>query len=159
MNGILKAIVGGWQLNGTYEWQSGEPFTFSNPLYSAVDVTQLTSRLGEDDGQGGKYGIDRPAFDTTAFVRLTSFGVRNVPTTLSNLRNQAYSVANLSIAKNFTLSETKRLQIRGEMLNAFNHPYFGSGMGLDPNNAATFGLVTTQRNNPRDVQLGIKFVF
>jgi len=49
--------------------------------------------------------------------------------------------------------------LRAEAINALNHPYFGSGIGLDPSNAATFGIVTTQRNNPRDIQLGVKFVF
>jgi len=44
-------------------------------------------------------------------------------------------------------------------LNAFNHAYFGNGIGLDPNTPGSFGLVTTQRNNPRDIQLGAKFVF
>jgi len=159
MSRVLDLFVGGWQFNGTYEWQSGEPFTLGNPLYSASDVSQVKSHLGENNAQGQKYGIDIPAFDTTPFVRLTSFGVRNVHTTLSNLRNQAYSVANLSISKNFHITEGMRVQIRGEALNAFNHPYFGAGLGLDPNNAAAFGFVTTQRNNPRDVQLGVKFVF
>jgi hypothetical protein len=36
-------------------------------------------------------------------------------------------------------------------------------MGLNPGTAAApnaaFGLVTTQRNNPRDIQFGAKFVF
>jgi hypothetical protein len=36
-------------------------------------------------------------------------------------------------------------------------------MGLNPGTAAspnaTFGFVTTQRNNPRDIQFGAKFVF
>ena len=84
-----------------------------------------------------------------------------MPTTLDSLRNQAYSVANFSL--NFHISEGKRFQIRAEALNAFNHPYFGAGMGLNPGTAAapnaSFGLVTTQRNNPRDIQIGAKFIF
>ena len=138
-------------------------------LFYAGDVTKLKSRLGQGDGQGGKYGIDRPAFDVAGFIALSSFSLRSVPTTLSNLRNQPYSVANLSITKNFKLGEKKRLQVRGEALNAFNHPYFGNGMGLNPGSSsaptatftpnAAFGIVTTQRNNPRDIQLGVKFVF
>jgi hypothetical protein len=159
LNRVLDALVGGWQLNGTYEWQSGEPFNLTSNLYYPGDVTQLKSLLDKDDGRGGKYGIDRPAI----VVTLNSFGLRNVPTTLDNLRNQPYSVANLSLTKNFNLGEGKRLQVRGEALNAFNHPYFGSGLGLNPGTTASpnaaFGLVTTQRNNPRDIQLGIKFVF
>jgi hypothetical protein len=155
---ILNAIVGGWQLNGTYEWQEGEPFQLNNPLYYDGDVTQLKSRVGQTNEDGQKYGVDIPAFDTTGIIRLTSFGLRNVPTTLDNLRNQPYLNVNLSLTKNFRFGETKRLQIRAEALNAFNRPYFGSGLNLDPNNAA-FGFVSTQRNNPRDIQLGMKFYF
>lgn len=157
MNRLLDAVIGGWQFNGTYEWQSGEPFLFSNPLFYAGDVTQLVSRVGEGDGQGGKYGVDRPAFDTTNFLRLSSFSRRTVPTTLSNLRNQAFLNVNMSVTKNFKLGERKRVQIRAEAINAFNHPYFNV-VNLDPNNAS-FGRTTGQRNNPRDIQLGAKFTF
>jgi hypothetical protein len=56
MNRALDAFIGGWQLNGTYEWQKGEPFEFTNPLYFAGDVTQLKSRVGQKDDQGRTYG-------------------------------------------------------------------------------------------------------
>jgi carboxypeptidase family protein len=157
LNRALDAFVGGWQLNGTYEWQKGEPFLFTNPLYFAGDVTQLKSRIGQKDGQGRTYGIDISAFDP-GLVRLSAFGFRNVPTTLDNLRNQSFLNVNLSVSKDFNVSEGKRLQFRAEWLNAFNSPYFGNGIQLDPNNQA-FGFVTTQRNNPRDVQLGLKFTY
>ena len=163
MNRLLDAVIGGWQLNGTYEWQSGEPFLLTNNLFFPGDVSTITSRLGDGDGQGGKFGIDRSAIDAPGLVTLTQFGIRNVPTTLDSLRNQPYSVANLSLTKNFNMGETRRFQIRAESLNAFNHPYFGAGMGLNPGTAAApnnaFGLVTTQRNNPRDIQFGAKFIF
>ncbi len=163
LNRLLDAFVGGWQLNGTYEWQSGEPFLLTNNLFFPGDVSTIVSRLGDNDGQGGKFGIDRTAIEAPGLVTLTAFGIRNVPTTLDSLRNQPYSVANLSLTKNFNMGETRRFQIRAEALNAFNHPYFGAGMGLNPGTAASpnnaFGLVTTQRNNPRDIQFGAKFIF
>jgi hypothetical protein len=163
MNRVLDFFIGGWQVNGTYEWQSGEPFVLGNNLYFPGDVNTITSQLGQGDGQGGKYGIDRSAINAPGLVTLTSFGIRNVPTTLDSLRNQPYSVANFSLTKNFHISESKRIQIRAEALNAFNHPYFGAGMGLNPGTVAApnaaFGLVTTQRNNPRDIQIGAKFIF
>ena len=81
-----------------------------------------------------------------------------MPTTLDNLRNQPFVNVNLSISKNFKVGEGRRLQFRCEALNAFNQPYFGNGLNLDPSNAG-FGFVTTQRNNPRDIQIGAKFIF
>jgi len=157
MNRFLDYVAGGWQVNGTYEWQSGQPILFGTPLFFAGDVTTLTSRAGRNDGQGGKYGIDRTAFDTTGLVRLNSSSLRNVPTTLDNLRHQPFQSVNLSLTKNFKLGEGKRIQIRGEALNAFNHPYF-IDLSSDPNNAS-YARYTTQRNLPRDVQLGVKFTF
>jgi len=164
MNRVLDAFVGGWQLNGTYEWQSGEPFLLSgNNLYFPGDVSTIKSRLGQGNGQGGKFGIDVSAIEAPGLVTLTAFGIRNVPTTIESLRNQPFSVANISLTKNFKWGETRKLQLRAEALNAFNHPYFGAGIGLNPGTAAApnaaFGIVTTQRNNPRDIQFGAKFVF
>jgi hypothetical protein len=157
MNRFVDYVIGGWQLNGTYEWQTGHPILLGTPLFYAGDVTQLQSHAGQNDGQGGKYGIDRPAFDTAGLVRLSAFSIRNVPTTLDNLRHQSLQTVNLSLTKNFRFGENMRLQIRGEALNAFNHPYF-IDLSSDPNNAS-FARYTTQRNLPRDIQLGIKFTF
>jgi hypothetical protein len=168
MNRWVDAVVGGWQLNGTYEWQSGEPFLLSptQTWYYAGDPNQIVSLVGQDTGTGQKYGIDLSAFvvpqaNGAGIVRLNNFntGLRNVPTTLDSMRNQPYLNVNLSLSKSFQIKESMKVQVRAEALNAFNHPYFGNGIGLDPSNAGTFGIVTTQRNNPRDIQLGVKFVF
>ncbi len=165
---IVNALLGGWQVNGTYEWQSGEPFVLSptQVWFYGGDVNQLGSRTGQNDGTGRKYGIDLSAFtiplvNGVGIVRLNNFntGLRNVPTALDGLRNQPFQNMNFSISKNFRFTENTKLQLRAEAINALNHPYFGSGIGLDPSNAGTFGIVTTQRNNPRDIQLGVKFVF
>ena len=166
-NHWVNAIIGGWQVNGTYEWQSGEPFTLSptQVWYYGGDLKQLKALTGQN-GTNGKYGVDFSAFQVplvngAGIVRLNNFntGLRNVPTTLDSMRNQPFVNVNLSLTKNFRFTENTKLQFRAEAINAFNHPYFGSGIGLDPSNAGTFGIVTTQRNNPRDIQLGVKFVF
>jgi hypothetical protein len=66
--------------------------------------------------------------------------------------------ANLSLFKEIPirkgLGEQGRLQFRIETFNALNHPQFGM-----PNRAvgnASFGLVTSQANSPRQVQLAAK---
>jgi hypothetical protein len=152
MNRWLDAIVGGWQLNGTFEWQSGEPFLFDENLHFEGDPDALTSRVGQYDEQGRRYGVDRPAFDVSGFTILPTAGLRNFPTTHPKLRNQPFKSVNLSASKNFRLGERMRLQFRAEALNALNYVYFG-GMNLET------GLVNAQRNLPRDIQLGAKFTF
>jgi hypothetical protein len=158
LNGLVDAFIGGWQLNGTYEWQQGQPILLSQPVFFAGDINQLESRAGQRNGSGEKFGISPlRAFDTTKFLRLSSSSLRTVPTTLDEMRHMPFTSVNLSLTKNFQMGEGKRLQFRAEALNALNHPYF-IDLNVDPNNAS-FGLFTTQRNLPRDIQLALKFTF
>jgi hypothetical protein len=164
MNRFVDAVIGGWQLNGTYEWQQGQPILLSQAFYYAGDISQVESRAGQGTGDGRKYGIDLPVFVTpgggtfaSQILRLSSSSLRSVPTTLDNLRHMPFTSVNLSLTKNFKMGEGKRLQIRGEAINAINHPYF-IDLSADPTNAA-FGLYSTQRNVPRDIQIGAKFTF
>lgn len=158
MNRVLDYIIGGWQFNGTYEWQQGQPIQFGTPAFYAGDITQLESRAGQRDGSGQKFGVaPLRAFNTAGFLTLSSSSLRTVPTTLDNLRHMPFTSVQLSMAKNFNFGEGKRIQIRAEALNALNHPYF-IDMSSDPSNAS-FGLFSTQRNLPRDIQIGAKFVF
>jgi hypothetical protein len=165
MNKVLDAFIGGWQFNGTYEWQSGQPILLSQAFFYAGNPYALESRAGQGTGDGRKYGIDLPVFVTpdgtpfnsTTILRLSSSSLRTVPTTLDNLRHMPFQSVNLSLTKNFKMGEKRNLQIRGEALNAVNHPYF-IDLSADPTNAA-FGLYSTQRNTPRDIQIGAKFTF
>jgi len=166
MNKVLDAFIGGWQLNGTYEWQQGQPILLSQGFFYPGDITQVESRAGQRNGAGEKYGIgplpvfvnpDGSTFTGSSVLRLSSSSLRTLPTTLDNLRHMPFTSVNLSLTKNFRLGEGKRLQIRGEAINAFNHPYF-IDLSADPTNA-NFGLYSTQRNVPRDIQIGAKFTF
>jgi hypothetical protein len=163
---VLDAFVGGWQFNGTYEWQSGQPILLSQAFFFAGNIYAVESRAGQGTGDGRKYGIDLPVFVTpngtplqsgVNVLRLSSTTLRTMPTTLDNLRHMPFNSVQLSLTKNFKLGEGRNLQIRGEALNAFNHPYF-IDLSADPTNAS-FGLYSTQRNNPRDIQIGAKFTF
>jgi hypothetical protein len=184
---VVDAVFGGWQFNAVYEWQSGEPLVLQNVFYNG-DVTQLENLLGKSDDQGRRYGIDIPAFDTSGFrildnrvtlpngtanptynqLVIPGFGnnytvgsqntLRNIPYTLDNFRNQTLQKFDVGLTKNFNIREGMKLQVRVEAINAFNSPYFGNGLQLGVTNAA-FGLVSGQRNLPRDIQLGARFTF
>lgn len=162
-NGFVDGVLGGWQIQGVYEWQSGEPLSFGNVFYSG-DPSSLVNRQGENDEQGRKYGVDIPAFDTAGFVGLannytsgSANAIRNFPLTMSNFRNQRFLKFDVGISKNFRIREGMKFQVRFEAINLLNSPYF-SGLNLDPT-SATFGFVNAQRQPPRDIQIGGKFSF
>ena len=59
--------------------------------------------------------------------------------------------------KRFRVTERARLEFRGEAFNLMNTPLFAApGQTV---NTPTFGVVTTQENAPRQVQLGLKIDF
>ena len=52
------------------------------------------------------------------------------------------------------ITESKSLQLRGEMFNATNHPNWGNpGTVLG---SSSFGIITSNSNLPRQVQIGLK---
>ncbi|MBX3298726.1 MAG: TonB-dependent receptor [Acidobacteria bacterium] len=166
---VAEAILGGWQVQAVYEWQSGEPLSFGN-VYFNGDPSTLVSKLGKKDSNGRRYGIDIPAFDTSGFFingvapgygnNYTSGSAntyRTFPLTMGQFRNQRFLKFDMGISKNFRIREGMKFQVRVEAINLPNNPYF-SGLNLDPTNAA-FGLANTQRQPPRDIQIGGRFVF
>ena len=65
--------------------------------------------------------------------------------------------ADIEIMKRFSLGEQRNLQIRADLLNAFNHPLFNTP-NMSPTSGA-FSQVTSQQNFPCNIQLGIWFNF
>ena len=61
---------------------------------------------------------------------------------------------NFSLAKSFRITESVRVDLRGEAFNLFNRTIFGTGgSNLNSND---FGVVTNQVNNPRQMQVALK---
>ena len=111
------------------------PSCLTSNLYFPGDVSTIVSRLGKDDGQGGKFGIDQSAITAPGLVTLTSFGMRNVPTTLESLRNQPYSVANLSITKNFQSVGNQTIPDSRGSPECVQPPVLRRGHGIKPGNS------------------------
>jgi hypothetical protein len=79
----------------------------------------------------------------------------------------------MSIIKKFSISETKRFELRGEFFNAVNHPQFTPGyigtvrLTQDTNTRAFLVPGSDQFNkltehfgsNPRSIQLVVRFIF
>jgi len=164
------AVLGGWSVSGTYQYQSGFPLTWNTSIYydPSRDPRDLKSRIGEDCPGGGTAGLDCPAWDTSGFyipggtgrtdpnIVLTN-NVRYFPSTLPNVRSDDLHLMDIGIYKNFDLPASFDLQLRIETINALNYTVLWNP-NQDPR-SASFGLVNQDRNNPRDVQIGAKLSF
>jgi hypothetical protein len=176
-NALVDGFLGGWQVSGTYQFQSGFPLTFGN-LYYDGDPTELVSNIGKKMN-GGTAGLDFPAWDVSRFyfhdapVQINGVvdparqradpriqlgnNVRYFPSTLPDVRTDNLHLMDLGFYKNFNLPSSMRLQVRIEAINALNYTVLWNP-GVDPRNAQ-FGLVNQDRNNPRDIQIGLRLTF
>jgi hypothetical protein len=63
----------------------------------------------------------------------------------------------MSLIKNFRLTESKSFDFRAQVFNLTNTPSFSNPGGST--NLATGGQVTSTRNQPRLFEFGLKFSF
>ena len=63
----------------------------------------------------------------------------------------------IGIYKNVSLPRQMRLQVRLEWINALNYTVLWNP-GVNPRDA-TFGIINQDRNNPRDLQIGLRLTF
>lgn len=151
---IVNQIIGNWQLNGIMTLTSGTPYS----VFASGDVANTGNNV-EFANLVGNPKLSNPTtaewFNKAAFQVPAQFTYGTFPR--NSLRSDWYKDVDLSIFRDFTITESKRLEFRAEFFNAFNNVVWGtpdSTLG-DP----TFGQVTGVANTPRQIQLGMKFLF
>lgn len=148
-HGFVNAIVGGWTLNAIYMIESGAPLSFNNVIYSGgplhYDATNLTA------------AFDATQFDRNSNDQPNQYNYRTFPQMFNNLRSEGANNADLSMLKNFSLTERLKLQYRFEAFNALNRTQFGAA-NLGPT-SSTFGTITSQANSARQIQMGLRLQF
>jgi hypothetical protein len=177
-NIIAKGVLDGWQLSGITTIRSGtrDDFSYSFTGAPSGDLTQ---------GLGGSRVIlvcdpNLPRGERTFERQFRTECVRP-PGPLTDPTdtlyqgsalgdewvNLGYMNHDITLFKNFRISDRRNLQIRVEMYNAFNTNQWGSVDTSATFNFATgeqtdvnFGRVTNTRNNSnRVIQLGARFTF
>jgi len=159
-NRLVDLAVGGWSVNGVSVYQTGFPLQIYqsdlNSIYGyGSERPNMTSVSPGTSGsvEGRLYDYINPAAFSTAAEG--TFG--NTPRTLGSLRGPGQKNWDLSIFKNFSITERAKAQFRAEALNAFNSPLFHS-----PNtnfSSGTFGQINSQDNFARQLQLAIRVTF
>ena len=153
---LVRAIAGGWQLNGIYQAQTGFPLTVTQG--TVLDIRYMTSRpdVTCDPNEGPK--TTAQWFNTSCFTTLTlaQTGERPGNAGRNTVRGPGFQRTDLSVFKNFTFAARHRIQIRIEGFNILNQARFGQPNGTI--GTAPFGQITTAEDG-RVIQLGIKYTF
>ena len=77
---------------------------------------------------------------------------------INTLRAPSFFNLDISIGKKFAVTEKQYVDFRMEMFNSTNHVSWGAP-GRDITNPGGFGQITGQIQNPRNIQLALKFYF
>jgi len=96
-------------------------------------------------------------FNTSAFTLPAAFTFGNLARTLPDGRSHGIANYDLTIFKKTQITERAGIEFRAEIFNVFNRVRFGypgRGMG-NPD----FGVIGGQFNDPRLIQLALRFVF
>lgn len=183
-------LIGGWSVGVFEVWQAGLPMgpvqltTNANVLsdtsfngfaagydtarpFLATQSAPLTS-VGTylpngnlvsftNNAQAVKFSDVHWIYNTLAADKVygTPFGVgRNV------LTGPRFQRADISVYKNFAITERMRLTLRAEATNAFNQVYYGiPSLYIDSGTTTTFLNPTYNEGTPRVIKLGAKFTF
>jgi hypothetical protein len=155
---LVKAVTGGWQLDGILTLQTGLPFS----VLAGVD----RSLVGVDEdhanvnGPVAVYNGRSTQSKIAEYFNTSAFSLPALGTFGTSGRNIIYGpgLENLDagLFKLIPIHEQSHLELRWETFNSLNHPNFSN-----PNNSLTssaFGRITAS-NSGRVMQIAGKLVF
>ena len=190
-SGATNALLGGWAVQWVLNMQGGQPFKIDCPSGTAQNASCYSFVL---PGQNPRTSIHinadgNPAMlNAAAFAQPCQFGVATptpsncIPQTTpagylggtgpSQIAGPGFNRLDLSLFKNFQLTERFRLEFRSEFFNILNHPNFNypgfGGNGVNAVSGSTnfndvhFGEIGSTRDNPldpRQIQFALKLYF
>ncbi len=163
VTGIADTLVSGWGVNGVSTFQDGFPLFFT----AAPNVTGFNTGLRPNVVSGCDPQLSGPAqqrlnkwFDTSCFTVPAAYTFGNASRTDPRLRGHGIANYNFALFKRTSITERFKLEFRAEAFNLFNRVQFGrpnQGATTAANN--TFGVVSTQINDPRLLQLSLRLFY
>jgi hypothetical protein len=171
MNALGEGLVGGWQMNGIYQYHSGQAFT---PIL-AYDETNTLEDQDHPNLIGNPFTSTPTCKTRTAncWLNIAAFGIPGttpaacpIQTCLTSfytfgtagkgeVRGPTFNELDFAISKNFAVGESKKIEVRAEAFNALNHPNWDNPSATL---SSSFGVIATAEPS-RQMQFGGRFVF
>ena len=188
-NAFARSLLHGWRFSGTYIAESGQKATVLSGIDSNINGDSAGDRaiintagvpgtgstvtaLTRSDGKIVGYVADNP---NAQYIRAGSGAASN--SARNTLQLPGINNFDFSMSKDFRFGETRRIQIRADFFNAFNHPQYipGSPNDVAPITTTGVGQVNTLApanigttfnradrvflSNARFVQMALRFDF
>jgi hypothetical protein len=161
---VTDRLVSGWTLSSITTFQSGFPLALTaqpndlNTYFGFGGIRPNVIRSCNKQVSGSAQSRLTHWFNTTCFYQPpTPFSLGDEGRTDPVLRTAGIGNWDVALTKNMAISEQLRLNFTGQFLNAFNRVQFGApGTQVG---SISFGQVTSQVNNPRQVQFALRLSF
>jgi hypothetical protein len=153
-NRFAHTVLGGWQIGALSVMQSGQTFTVFDSVNNTNAFPAGTVRPNLiTDPRSGAQSLTH-WFNTAAFQSAAPYTFGNSPRSV--LRGPAWKNLDLTLGKNFKITERWTTELRGEFFNVLNHANFdipGHTLGN-----ADFGVISAAEP-ARTVQVALRIVF
>jgi hypothetical protein len=151
---LVRTVTDGWQIGLLTTLQSGAPFT----VYDSVNQSNSFSAGTMRPDRIADIGVSDPTlahwFNTAAFRTAAPLTFGNSPRSVG--RGPSWKDVDLTLARNFKVTERLHTEMRGEFFNVINHANFdlpGHTLGN-----SDFGVISSAEA-ARTVQLGLRLLF
>ena len=192
-NWFMKNVVGNWEFVPVYTYQTGTSVDVQSGVDSNLNGDSAGDRAfvnptGQANVGSGVTALTNSSGDIVAYLA-NNLNARYIQAGLGTLPNGGRNTAqlppiddvDLTIAKSFNITESKKLQFSARFINLFNHPQYVGGFlsdvapttpanGNAGNTDAIHSFLEPQSgiflqpsqafsSNPRQLQLALKFIF
>ncbi len=186
-NWVMRNVVGNWEFAPIYAYQTGTLVDIQSGVDANLNGDSAGDRVfvnpsGNPNVGSGVTPLMNTAGQTVAYLA-DNPSARYIQAAKGMLPNGGRNTGQLppiddvdmTIAKSFNITESKKLQFSARFFNIFNHPqYIGGNVSdvapfaatstsahifLEPQ-SGTFGIPSQAfSSNPRSIQLALKFLF
>jgi hypothetical protein len=164
-SGVTDAILGGWKVSAIMQARTGVPLTIRDiggRTLQAVRGNERPNCIGNPVPSNQGMTSDANAPNDSKWVNIDAFESAPIGSWgncgIGIMDGPGYTNVDLTLAKRFNMGGTRQLEFRAEAFNALNHPNWNVP-GVSLANRNTFGIITGTVNEPRIVQLAVKFYF
>jgi hypothetical protein len=163
-NKVADAVIGGWQINAIYSYQTGQPFTVNCPVTTAAGFSCFAPLAKGANPYAGPHDITQ-WLNPAAFIQpsvVTQVGQTDYSVLggqPQQVRGPGLSNLDASIFKYFNFTDTVRLQFRAEAFDLTNTPAFAQPGNLNFTVPTNFSTITGTKNGPRRVQFALKLSY
>jgi hypothetical protein len=163
VHGLADKLISGWGINGAAAFQKGFPLGIT----ATPNTNGLNTGLRPNVAPGCSKTIDGSAqskynqwFNTSCFSLPAAYTLGNESRTDPTLRGPGIANYDLALFKRTPVTERINVEFRAEAFNLFNRVQFGAP-GLIYSTAAnsTFGVISSQLNSPRLMQMVLRLRF